>query len=218
MFRALAASFAAASAAADPPSGRADAKIVVADVPAMKLAPGRHAVEAVPPKNDANDNQRPIAAMIVVDKPAQPARLRWGRKTSRLLPGVDRQRGEAGAERRLQRYARRLESRLPLRPNVCVERGEDQTQAQSRAGSEQSGRSGLDLTAPSYGIHGTPLPQAIGKTESHGCIRLANWDAVDLAMRARPGTVVRFDDHDSPVAPQSAPVRNQQPEPDRQRP
>ena len=39
----------------------------------------------------------------------------------------------------------------------------------------------IDLIAPSYGIHGTPAPQDIGKTESHGCIRLTNWDAVDLA-------------------------------------
>jgi len=53
---AFAAAFAVASAAADPPSGRADAKIVVANVPEMKLAPGRHAVEAVPPKNDTKDN------------------------------------------------------------------------------------------------------------------------------------------------------------------
>jgi lipoprotein-anchoring transpeptidase ErfK/SrfK len=39
----------------------------------------------------------------------------------------------------------------------------------------------IDLTAPSYGIHGTPEPKSIGKTESHGCIRLTNRDAVELA-------------------------------------
>ena len=58
----------------------------------------------------------------------------------------------------------------------------------------------VDLTAPTYGIHGTPEPANIGKTESHGCIRLTNWDAVDLAAMVRPGTVVKFDDEDSPVA------------------
>jgi lipoprotein-anchoring transpeptidase ErfK/SrfK len=36
------------------------------------------------------------------------------------------------------------------------------------------------LSARSYGIHGTPDPEKIGKTTSHGCIRLTNWDAVDL--------------------------------------
>jgi hypothetical protein len=59
---------------------------------------------------------------------------------------------------------------------------------------------------PSYGIHGTPAPEDISKTQSHGCIRLTNWDAVDLATMARPGTSVRFDDKDSPVAPLSSPV------------
>ena len=59
----------------------------------------------------------------------------------------------------------------------------------------------IDLTAPSYGIHGTPQPEEIGKTESHGCIRLTNWDAVDLAAMVRPGTMARFEDLDSPVAP-----------------
>ena len=37
---------------------------------------------------------------------------------------------------------------------------------------------GLDL--PGYGIHGTPEPEKVGRTESHGCFRLANWDAVAL--------------------------------------
>ncbi|MBI5766974.1 MAG: murein L,D-transpeptidase [Verrucomicrobia bacterium] len=37
---------------------------------------------------------------------------------------------------------------------------------------------GLDLTG--YGIHGTPDPEKVGRTESHGCFRLANWDAVAL--------------------------------------
>jgi L,D-transpeptidase catalytic domain len=47
----------------------------------------------------------------------------------------------------------------------------------------------IDLTAPSYGIHGTPEPDTIGKTESHGCIRLTNRDAVDLATMVHHGTV-----------------------------
>ena len=50
----------------------------------------------------------------------------------------------------------------------------------------------IDLTAPSYGIHGTPSPEKIGKTKSHGCIRLTNWDALDLAGMVHRGTVVDF--------------------------
>ena len=52
----------------------------------------------------------------------------------------------------------------------------------------------IDLTAPSYGIHGTPNPDKIGKTESHGCIRLTNWDALALAKMVHKGTQVDFKD------------------------
>jgi lipoprotein-anchoring transpeptidase ErfK/SrfK len=38
---------------------------------------------------------------------------------------------------------------------------------------------GLDKTG--YGIHGTPAPEQVGRTESHGCFRLANWDAEYLS-------------------------------------
>ena len=50
----------------------------------------------------------------------------------------------------------------------------------------------IDLTAPSYGIHGTPNPDKIGKTESHGCIRLTNWDALALAAMVHKATEVDF--------------------------
>ena len=50
----------------------------------------------------------------------------------------------------------------------------------------------IDLSKPSYGIHGTPDPTKIGKTQSHGCIRLTNWDALDLAGRVRKGVEVAF--------------------------
>jgi lipoprotein-anchoring transpeptidase ErfK/SrfK len=43
-----------------------------------------------------------------------------------------------------------------------------------------------------YGIHGTPDPQHIGKTESHGCVRLTNWDAQALGKMVRKGIKVDF--------------------------
>ncbi len=45
----------------------------------------------------------------------------------------------------------------------------------------------IDLSKPHYGIHGTPVPSTIGKTSSHGCIRLTNWDAAELANLVKPG-------------------------------
>jgi lipoprotein-anchoring transpeptidase ErfK/SrfK len=52
----------------------------------------------------------------------------------------------------------------------------------------------IDLSAESYGIHGTPQPQNVSKTESHGCIRLTNWDALALAKLVHKGTPVDFVD------------------------
>ena len=47
----------------------------------------------------------------------------------------------------------------------------------------------IGLSRPGYGIHGTPRPEDVGRTESHGCFRLANWDAavlVQLVWRGLP--------------------------------
>lgn len=48
----------------------------------------------------------------------------------------------------------------------------------------------VDLSKEHYGIHGTPEPSSIGKTQSHGCIRLTNWDAAALAQSVAAGVVV----------------------------
>lgn len=50
----------------------------------------------------------------------------------------------------------------------------------------------LDLSKPHYGIHGTPEPDKIGRTESNGCIRLTNWDVARLSMMVKPGTPAIF--------------------------
>jgi lipoprotein-anchoring transpeptidase ErfK/SrfK len=50
----------------------------------------------------------------------------------------------------------------------------------------------IDLDKKHYGIHGTPHPENIGHTESHGCIRLTNWDAARLALMVKPGTPAIF--------------------------
>jgi lipoprotein-anchoring transpeptidase ErfK/SrfK len=50
----------------------------------------------------------------------------------------------------------------------------------------------IDITKASYGIHGTAHPETIGKTESHGCVRLTNWDATELAHMVSKATVVVF--------------------------
>ncbi|CDZ29120.1 L,D-transpeptidase [Neorhizobium galegae] len=52
----------------------------------------------------------------------------------------------------------------------------------------------IDLTEPTYGIHGTPEPELIDKVGSHGCVRLTNWDVEELAGMVKPGVIVKFVD------------------------
>jgi lipoprotein-anchoring transpeptidase ErfK/SrfK len=52
----------------------------------------------------------------------------------------------------------------------------------------------IALSKPTYGIHGTPEPDRIGKTNSHGCVRLTNWDAAELARLVSKGVTVEFTD------------------------
>jgi lipoprotein-anchoring transpeptidase ErfK/SrfK len=56
------------------------------------------------------------------------------------------------------------------------------------------GSTWIDLSDPGYGIHGTPDPTKIGKTASHGCVRLTNWDVEELAGMVEPGVIVSFVD------------------------
>jgi lipoprotein-anchoring transpeptidase ErfK/SrfK len=50
----------------------------------------------------------------------------------------------------------------------------------------------MDLSKEHYGIHGTPEPKTIGKTTSHGCVRLTNWDALTVSQLVKAGTPVHF--------------------------
>jgi hypothetical protein len=50
----------------------------------------------------------------------------------------------------------------------------------------------LDLTKDHYGIHGTPEPKLIGKSESHGCLRMTNWDVMRLSLMMKPGFQAKF--------------------------
>ena len=50
----------------------------------------------------------------------------------------------------------------------------------------------IDLSKPTYGIHGTPEPAKLFEDRSHGCVRLTNWDAEELAYMVSPGVTVEF--------------------------
>jgi lipoprotein-anchoring transpeptidase ErfK/SrfK len=48
----------------------------------------------------------------------------------------------------------------------------------------------MGLTKPHYGIHGTPEPSQVGRSETQGCVHLTNWDALRLSVIASAGVVV----------------------------
>lgn len=68
----------------------------------------------------------------------------------------------------------KAEQRLPPGPNGPV------------------GLAWLDLTKEHYGIHGTSEPQTIGRTQSHGCLRLTNWDVLRVSQMLKPGFKAEF--------------------------
>jgi lipoprotein-anchoring transpeptidase ErfK/SrfK len=50
----------------------------------------------------------------------------------------------------------------------------------------------IDLSKPHYGIHGTPEPSKVGHVQSHGCVRMTNWDVMRVLEWAKPGMLVVF--------------------------
>lgn len=52
----------------------------------------------------------------------------------------------------------------------------------------------IDLSKPHYGLHGTPEPATVGKAQSHGCVRLTNWDVERVAAAVSPSTAVVMQD------------------------
>ncbi|WP_262298974.1 L,D-transpeptidase family protein [Microvirga sesbaniae] len=56
------------------------------------------------------------------------------------------------------------------------------------------GSTWIDLSVESFGIHGTPNPEKVGKSHSQGCVRLTNWDVEELSKMVEKGTPVEFID------------------------
>ncbi|MGA8586191.1 MAG: L,D-transpeptidase [Roseiarcus sp.] len=182
-------------------------QIVVADVKALNLRAGRDTFEAAP-ANIKDEAASESVTTIVVDKPAR--NVRAYDEEGKLLAyypatiGSEEKPAPSGAfkvrgvswnpdyiyDPKFAWKGVNVRHKLTIRPGP----------------NNPVGLVWIDLTAPTYGIHGTPEPADIGKTESHGCIRLTNWDAVDLAAMVRPGTIVKFEDEDSPVAPLPGPM------------
>jgi lipoprotein-anchoring transpeptidase ErfK/SrfK len=183
---------------------RAGTTIVVPDVQPLELRHGPHTIEAARPKSGETEGQR--VATIVVDKPARQVRAYGkGGKLLAIYPatiGSEEKPAPTGTFK-VRRVAWNPD--YHYNPKFAWKGVKTKRELTIAPGPNNPvGLVWIDLTAPSYGIHGTPEPRTIGKTESHGCIRLTNWDAVDLAAMVHAGTVVKFEEQDSPVVPLAA--------------
>lgn len=76
-------------------------------------------------------------------------------------------------------------------PELFWDARPDQTKAKLPPGpNNPAGAVWIDLSKEHYGIHGTPEPGKVGHTQSHGCIRLTNWDALEVAAMVTKATPV----------------------------
>ena len=182
---------------------RAGTELTVANVPEMPLRSGQPSVEAVPPANPPNASNDLPEVTIVVDKPARNVRVydRVGRFLA-FYPATIGSEEKPAPSGDFKVKGVSWNPKYEYDPKFA--RKGVSTKRKLSIGPGPNNPVGLvwiDLTDPTYGIHGTPGPSLIGKTQSHGCIRLTNWDAVELAGMIRPGDVVRFEDQDSLIAP-----------------
>ena len=131
------------------------------------------------------------AANVVVSKSESVrSRLRCVGNPAGLLCRHHRQRARSAADRRLEGQRRTAQPEVPLQPEPLLGRqGRSDEKATLPPGPNNPvGLVWIDLSKEHYGIHGTPEPGKVGHAESHGCIRLTNWDALELASMVKPGT------------------------------
>ena len=176
-------------------------QLIVANVEPMALRDSRHTVEAALPKKK-NGKEAQIVT-IVVEKASRDVRAYD--KDGKLLAFYPATIGSTEKPAPSGTFKVRRVAYNPdyhYDPKFAWKGVKTKTPLVVKPGPNNPvGLVWIDLTAPSYGIHGTPEPNKIGKTESHGCIRLTNWDALDLAGMVYTGTVVKFEDKDSALAP-----------------
>ncbi|WP_425483045.1 L,D-transpeptidase [Lacunisphaera limnophila] len=113
------------------------------------------------------------------------------------MPGEHRPQCRETPRRRAAHRRRRSRPELHLRPEVFPEVPEAQELGRRLiippGPNNPVGVAWIGLDRTGYGIHGTPEPEKVGRTESHGCFRVANWDARTLLRLAWTGLPVTVD-------------------------
>ena len=108
--------------------------------------------------------------------------------------GHERQRARPAAARSVEGALGELDAVVQLQPRPLLGRRSIAHEGTHQAGAEQSGRRGVDRHRQGALRHRTARPSRskVGHTQSHGCVRLTNWDAARLAALVAPGTPVIF--------------------------
>ena len=162
-----------------------------------KLNPGQkfeHAGEEITVAQVAERSERAKAARLEVDKTAQTLKaFDKGKKVIAFYPitAGSTEKPAPNGELKIRSVARNPTYRYnPEYEFKGVRAKEPFTVAPGP--NNPVGLVWIALPGDGYGIHGTPEPAKIGKTDSHGCIRLTNWDALQLADLVSKGTPVTF--------------------------
>jgi lipoprotein-anchoring transpeptidase ErfK/SrfK len=143
---------------------------------------------------DPSDDVETPVARIVVDKPTQRL-LAWDDNKTLVAsyPVTIGSGSLPSPEGAMEVKAVAKEPTYSYRPDVNFRQGENAEELTLPPGPNGPvGIVWIDLSKPTYGIHGSPEPAEIDKTFSHGCVRLTNWDALELADLVSAGVPVEF--------------------------
>jgi lipoprotein-anchoring transpeptidase ErfK/SrfK len=158
----------------------------------QQLNPGKSfaAGESIVAPNVASASALPEAAKVVVDKSDSTVSLvdAGGRKFAQFpaTTGSEHDPLPLG-DWKIQGVSKNPE--FHYNPDLFWDAKSGHSKATIAAGPNNPvGVAWIDLSKEHYGIHGTPEPSTIAKTQSHGCIRLTNWDVLAMAAAVKPGT------------------------------
>lgn len=169
-------------------------QLIVANVPEMALDGGLAAKEK--PRPDSSQSAAPAAGRVEVDKAERAVRV--FDRDGKLMAFYPASIGSTEKPAPSGKFVVKRVDRNPTyhyNPKYAFKGQKAKKPVTVPPGPKNPvGLVWIDLSAKSYGIHGTPAPQNISKTQSHGCIRLTNWDALALAKLVKKGTPVDFVD------------------------
>ena len=137
--------------------------------------------------------QQPRAPIVVTKKTSTLDGRRCGWQRAVLRAGDDRQPARSAADRPMEGDRRPADPAFHYNPDLFWDAEPEHSKAKIPAGPNNPvGVAWIDLNKPHYGIHGTPEPSQVGHMQSHGCVRMTNWDVRRVMEWARPGTLVVF--------------------------